>query len=98
MELKYTYPAEKWNQALPIGNGSIGGLVYGQPFHEMIELNEDSLWSGGYTDRNNADCKKYLEEIRKLLHAGKTAEAEDLSRLAMHGIPVSQRCYQTLGK
>ncbi|MCH4192804.1 MAG: glycoside hydrolase family 95 protein [Butyrivibrio sp.] len=97
MKLWYKEAAEDWTQALPMGNGILGGLFYGRPFDELIELNEDSVWSGGYIDRNNPDCREHLTEIRELIAEEKFEEAERLSRLSMHGTPQSQRCYQTLG-
>src|SRR5436309_2720898 len=63
-------PAERWEEALPIGNGRLGAMVFGGPNHERIQLNEDSLWSGKYSDRVNPEALKNLPAIRKLLQAG----------------------------
>lgn len=93
----YKQPAKEWNEALPIGNGSLGGMVFGKVNQERIQLNQDSVWYGGPRDRNNPDAFKYLPEIRRLLKEGKVPEAEDLAKLSLSGVPESQRHYQTLG-
>ncbi len=98
----FSAPASSWNEALPLGNGRLGAMVYGGSpkggiLQEQIQLNEDSLWSGGYLDRNNPDCYENLGEIRRLLHEGEIEKAQQLAVYAMTGTPHSQRCYQTLG-
>ncbi|MCL2819500.1 MAG: glycoside hydrolase family 95 protein [Oscillospiraceae bacterium] len=97
--LWYKQPAniDKWTEALPVGNGRLGAMVFGGTQFERIQFNEDSVWSGGYRDRTNPFAKKELENIRSLLRAGKINEAEDLTRYAFTGTPEFQRCYQTLG-
>ena len=90
-------PAEDWNSALPLGNGKLGAMVFGGPVAERIQLNEDSVWSGGFRDRVNPDCKNNLPEIRRLLREGDIAQAENLATLAMAGTPEFERMYQTLG-
>ncbi len=87
-----------WEEALPIGNGRLGGMVYGGIAEERIQLNEDSVWYGGPRDRNNPDAPKHLPEIRQLLREGRIREAEQLSIMALSGIPDGQRTYQTLGE
>ncbi|MDT8715671.1 glycoside hydrolase family 95 protein [Clostridium sp. 19966] len=89
--------ADDWNEALPIGNGRIGGMVYGGVKNEHIQLNEDTVWDGGPRDRNNKDALKYLPIIRELLAKGNISEAERLTELAMSGTSEDQRHYQTLG-
>ena len=97
MRLWYQSPAEDWNSALPLGNGKLGAMVFGGPVAERIQLNEDSVWSGGFRDRVNPDCKNNLPEIRRLLREGDIAQAENLATLAMAGTPEFERMYQTLG-
>ena len=97
MKLWYLEPAGDWNEALPIGNGSLGGMVFGGIAAEHIQLNEDTLWYGGPSDRNNPDALKYLPEIRRLLFAGKLKEAERLSLFAQAGTPEMSRHYEPLG-
>ncbi len=96
-KLWYKSPAEEWNEALPIGNGRLGAMVYGCVKNENIQLNEDSIWYGDPIDRNNPDALANLTEIRSLLSEGRIKEAENLAVLALSGVPESQRPYQTLG-
>ena len=95
--LWYKKPATDWNEALPIGNGRLGGMVFGKTGTEQIQLNEDSIWYGDPVDRNNPDALKNLPVIRRLLFEGKIKEAEQLAALALSGVPESQRPYQTMG-
>ena len=95
--LWYGAPAEEWNEALPIGNGRLGGMVFGQPAVEHIQLNEDSIWFGGPRDRNNPDALRNLPEIRRLIFEGKSKEAARLAHVALSGIPDTQRHYMPLG-
>lgn len=99
MKLWYEEPAklDDWNEALPIGNGSLGGMIFGGIERERIQLNEDSIWYGGKRDRNNKDALKYLPKIRKSLFEGKLKEAEDLAFWALSGTPEVSRHYQPLG-
>lgn len=78
-ELWYPAPARSWShEALMIGNGRIGAMVFGGVGHERIALNEDTVWSGSRVDWNREDASKNLPEIRELLLAGKNDEAEAL--------------------
>ncbi|MBE2215614.1 MAG: glycoside hydrolase family 95 protein [Opitutaceae bacterium] len=86
--------AEDWNQALPIGNGRLGAMVFGGVKTEHLQLNEDSVWYGGPRDRNNPDALKNLPRIRELLLAGRQAEAESLALAAFAGMPENQRHYE----
>lgn len=86
-----------WNEALPVGNGSLGGMVFGRIKTEQIQLNEDTLWYGGPQDRLNPDALKYLPQIREYLFQGKLREAERLSILALCGTGDSERHYEPLG-
>src|SRR5437588_464735 len=72
--LWYRQPAEKWVEALPIGNGRLGAVVFGKIADERIQLNEDTVWSGERRDRTNPAARKAVPEIRRLLFAGKVAE------------------------
>ncbi len=90
-------PAEDWNEALPIGNGRLGGMVYGTPYTECIQLNEDSVWYGGPQCRNNQSAKEYLPQIRRLIFEGKIQEAQDLCAFALSGTPEEQRHYEPMG-
>ncbi len=97
LKLWYTQPAANWNEALPLGNGRLGAMVFGDPAHEHLQLNESGVWAGKLLDRNNPEALKALPEIRKLLFAGKTHEAEVLADRTMIGNPRSLPPYQSLG-
>ena len=90
-------PAKDWNEALPIGNGRLGGMIYGNINTECIQLNEDSVWYGGPRDRNNPSAKEYLPQIRKFIMDGKISEAQDLCAFALSGTPEEQSHYEPLG-
>lgn len=93
----YKKPAENFNEALPIGNGRIGGMVFGGKEKEIIKLNEDSIWSGGKRNRNNPNAFEGFQEIRTLLSSGKISEAEKTAFEKMQGIPFNSRHYMPLG-
>ena len=97
MELWYRQPAESWDQALPCGNGALGGMLFGGTQTEHIQLNEESVWSGGTMDRLNPDARATLPEIRELLRQNRIQEAQDLAVETLSGVPDSSRAYQTLG-
>ncbi len=83
LKLQYNKPAKKWTDALPIGNGRIGAMVFGGVESEHLQLNEDTLWSGFPRDGNNPDAKKLLPEIRQLVKQEKLEEADQLARKMM---------------
>lgn len=79
LRLWYRQPAKQWVEALPVGNGRLGGMVFGGVPQERIQLNEDSLWSGAPQDADNPEALKALPEIRRLLFEGKYVEAQHLT-------------------
>ena len=83
LSLTYHKPAEKWTEALPIGNGRIGAMVFGGTEDERLQINESTLWGGGPHDYTNPDAHSQLEEIRRLIFAGKVEEAQKLSETMM---------------
>jgi alpha-L-fucosidase 2 len=95
--LWYKQPAANWNEALPIGNGRIGAMVFGGVAEERIQLNDDTLWAGGPKDRVNPKALAALPEVRRLIFAGKNEEATKLADAALMGIPHNVESYQTLG-
>jgi hypothetical protein len=97
MVLWYRSPAKGWNEALPIGNGRLGAMVFGRTGSERIQLNEDTIWAGERRDRGNPAAFENLAEVRRLLFAGKPAEAEDLAERTMIAIPKRLPPYQPLG-
>lgn len=81
LKLWYDKPAEKWVEALPLGNGQIGAMVFGGVEKELIQLNESSLWSGGPVKKNvNPDANKNLEPLREALYKEDYHLATDLSK------------------
>ncbi|MEK0313259.1 glycoside hydrolase family 95 protein [Cohnella sp. 56] len=96
-KLWYRQPARDWNEALPIGNGRLGAMVFGDVNDERLQMNEDSLWYGGPRDRNNPDALSNLPRVRELILAGRLREAQDLALMALTGVPESQRHYVPLG-
>ena len=99
MKIWFNKPAATWNEALPVGNGSLGAMIFGGPSTERLQLNEESVWTGSPRWDANPDALKNLPRVRRLLFEGKYAEAE---KLAQNGIMGSFKrdnasSYQTLG-
>ena len=97
LELWYRQPATRWVEALPVGNGHLGAMIFGGPAHERIQFNEQTVWSGEPHDYAHAGASRYLGEIRRLLFAGKQKEAEDLATREFMSVPLHQRAYQAFG-
>src|SRR6266508_3781886 len=97
LRLWYKQPAANWNEALPIGNGRLGAMVFGGVENERLQLNEDTVWAGEKRDRLNPAGPAAVPEIRRLLFAGKAVEAEALADKALIGIPRRMPPYQPLG-
>jgi alpha-L-fucosidase 2 len=95
--LWYRAPAAGWNEALPIGNGRLGAMVFGGVTEERLQLNEDSVWAGQKLNRINPAAAKAIPEVRRLLIEGKVAEADALADQAIVSIPRRMPPYQTLG-
>ena len=83
LELWYGAPANNWNDALPLGNGRIGAMVYGNPNHELFQLNEETISKGSPYDNYNSKMKQSLGKIRELIFAGKNKDAEELAKTDM---------------
>jgi alpha-L-fucosidase 2 len=90
-------PASRWEEALPLGNGRLGAMIFGSPDREKIQLNEDSIWSGPFRDRNNPASLAALPRIRRLLDEGRIPEAEELCLESLSGVPQTHRVYQSAG-
>ena len=99
LKLWYKQPASNWNEALPVGNGSLGAMIFGGIQKERIQLNEETVWTGEPVDRANPEAKKYLAVVRNLLFEGKYAEAEKLAQEKIMGTRLERgiHTYQTLG-
>jgi alpha-L-fucosidase 2 len=95
--LWYSRPAEIWTDALPVGNGRLGAMVFGGASHERIQFNESTVWTGEPHDYAHKGASKSLQQIRELLWAGKQKEAEDLAMKEFMSDPIRQRAYQSLG-
>jgi alpha-L-fucosidase 2 len=96
--LWYRAPARDWYQALPVGNGRLGAMVFGGVADELLQLNEDTLWAGGPKDVSNPDSLRALPEVRRLLFEGRNTEATELAGKSMMGRPMRIQSYQTLGE
>ena len=98
-ELTLWYPraAGKWTEALPVGNGRLGAMVFGGVAQERIQFNEDTLWVGAPHDYAHAGAAEHLPTIRKLLFAGKQREAEKLAMDRFMSVPLRQIPYQPFG-
>ena len=96
LKLWYKAPAKEWTQALPLGNSRLGVMVYGNPALEELQLNEETVWGGGPHRNDNPEGLSHLAEVRQLIFADKTREAEDMLnryfKTPQNGMP-----YQTIG-
>ncbi|HLP16911.1 MAG TPA: glycoside hydrolase family 95 protein [Bacteroidota bacterium] len=97
LKLWYAKPATQWVEALPVGNGRLGAMVYGNPSKETIQLNELTVWAGQPNRNDNPDAKEAMPVIRQMIFDGKYKEAQDLVNQKVitrtsHGMP-----YQTVG-
>ncbi len=95
--LWYTHPAEKWEDALPVGNGRLGAMVFGRTDEEQVQLNEDTYWSGGPYSTTVKGGAKGLPEIRRLIFDGELVRAHRLFGRYLMGYPVEQQKYQSIG-
>lgn len=98
LTLWYRKPATNWqSEAIPVGNGRMGAMVFGGVNRERIQFNEETVWDGEYTDRSNPDGLKSLPEIQRLMFEGQNEKAASLAKKAMMGKPERIKSYQTLG-
>jgi alpha-L-fucosidase 2 len=95
--LWYTQPAAQWVEALPVGNGRLGAMVFGGVAEERLQLNEESVWDGYARDTTNPEALKALPEVRRLIFEGKNEEARELADRSMMGNPKVVKSYQSLG-
>ncbi|MEQ4574154.1 MAG: glycoside hydrolase family 95 protein [Gammaproteobacteria bacterium] len=97
LTLWYRQPARQWVDALPLGNGRFGAMVWGGTARERLQLNEDTLFAGQPYDANPAGALDALPRIRELVFAGRYAEAETLAERTMMSQPAGQMPFQALG-
>ena len=95
--LHYDQPARSWNEALPVGNGRLGAMVFGSVLRERIQFNEETLWTGEPHDYSHPGASEYLDTIRQLLFAGKPREAENIAMEHFMSTPLGQKAYQPFG-
>ncbi|HET7618790.1 MAG TPA: glycoside hydrolase family 95 protein [Vicinamibacterales bacterium] len=95
--LWYTHPAEKWEDALPVGNGRLGAMVFGRTDEERIQINEETYWTGGPYSTTVKGGAAALPEIRKLIFDGQLIRAHREFGRHLMGYPVEQQKYQSLG-
>ena len=100
LSLWYQKPAQEWLEALPVGNGRLGAMVYGKVNQEIIQLNEESLWTGAPFDREQPDAYKALDEVRELLFNQEYEKAQEMVMDKMMGMRLDAgvHTYQTLGE
>ena len=94
--LWYDKPAQKWEEALPVGNGRLGAMVFGKNKEERIQLNEETYWTGGPYSTVVKGGHDYLKEIQQKVFEGKFLEAHNLFGRHLMGYPVEQQKYQSL--
>ena len=97
LKLWYRQPASEWVEALPVGNGRLGAMVFGGIGQERIQINEETVWDGKKTDRNNPQALNALSTVRQLLFDGQNEAAAELAAETMMGLPCRIDSYQTLG-
>lgn len=98
LTLWYQKPAEEWTEALPVGNGRLGAMVFGGVARERIQFNEETLWDGGPRDTTNPQALAALPKVQQLLFEDKNDEATKLAGETMLGIPERIKSYQSLGE
>jgi len=97
LRLWYQQPAARWEEALPIGNGRLGAMIFGRVAQERLQLNEDTFWAGSPYDPNSPDALAALPEVRALIAQGQYKEASRLASAKVMARPLTQMPYSTLG-
>ena len=97
LELWYRQPAERWVEALPVGNGRLGAMVFGGTSTERIQFNEDTVWQGEPHSYARKGAHRWLGTIRSLLAEGEQGEAEALAMEQFMSVPLRQKAYQSFG-
>jgi alpha-L-fucosidase 2 len=96
LRLWYNSPADNWNEALPLGNGRLGAMVFGIPEKEHLQLNEETIWAGGPHNNVNPESKPYLARVRDLLFKGEYKKAQEMADEYIKN-PVNGMPYQPAG-
>ena len=97
LTLRYDDDADEWVEALPIGNGRLGAMVFGRTATERVQFNEDTVWAGEPHDYAHEGAAAHLPEIRRLLREGRQREAEELALREFMSVPLGQMPYQPVG-
>jgi len=97
LKLWYDKPAELWVEALPLGNGRLGAMVYGDPVNEAFQLNEETIWGGSPHNNTNPKAREHLAGIRRLIFEGRNREAQELCGRAISSTGANGMPYQTIG-
>jgi alpha-L-fucosidase 2 len=97
LRLWYRQPAAVWEEALPVGNGRLGAMIFGDPVTERLQLNEESIWAGSRIDNNNPEALETLPKLRKAIFESRYREALKLADENFLGTPPRIRSYQPLG-
>lgn len=97
LKLWYNRPASQWVEALPLGNGRIGAMAFGDPVHEQFQLNEETVWGGSPHNNTNPKAKEALPQIRQLIFQGRNAEAQALCGPSICSSTANGMPYQTVG-
>ena len=94
--LWYRKSAANWNEALPLGNGYLGSMCFGGTTVDRFQLNDDTVWSGGFIDRVNPYAREAIPQVRALIQRGEIQKAEELAQEAIAATPDGQRTYEPL--
>ena len=97
LSLWYRQPAIKWSEALPIGNGRLGAMVFGGLGQERLQFNDDTIWTGEPHEYQHEGAVEFLPTIRQLLKEGQQREAENLAMQEFMSNPIRQKTYQPCG-
>ncbi len=96
-KLWYDTPAQVWTEALPLGNGRLGAMVYGNPANEQIQLNEETIWAGRPNNNANPEAREWIPKIRKLVFEGRYREAQDMCTAHVKSATNQGMPYQPFG-
>jgi alpha-L-fucosidase 2 len=97
LRLWYDKPAASWNEAMPIGNGRLAAMVWGNPAHELLQINEESVWAGGPNNNVKPDAYPFIQQARQLLDHGKYIEAQQLADSCLQPYGNSGMAFQPVG-
>ncbi len=97
MLLWYAQPAKEWTEALPVGNGRLGAMIFGGAAQERLQFNDDTLWTGEPHEYHHKGAAEYLPTVRKLLFEGQQRQADRVAAQHMMSVPLRQEKYQPFG-